>query len=151
MQEKTEHIYIVHVLLAHHWCQIISCSNNTTIWLRVCRTPIVSPATLKEFFFYISVIFVTLDRNRFGTESHSTTGHAWIKAINKRKTKTSLYSILWSDFVCVCGCVACVCLTNGRPFPVDTTSHSHGFFSIVISLIKMILFTGTQLAPAIFH
>ena len=38
-----------------------------------------------------------------------------------------------------------------RPFPVDTTPHIPGSFSIVIPLIKVILFTGTQLAPATFH
>lgn len=68
------------------------------------------------------------------------------------------FKSLWDFIICVCvracacGCErVCVCVTHERPFPVDTTPHIPGSFSIVIPLIKVILFTGTQLAPATFH
>lgn len=73
---------------------------------------------------------------------------------NKVSTKAlcSFKSLL--DFImCVFVWRVCVreCVTHERPLPVDTTPHIPGSFSIVIPLIKVILFTGTQLAPATFH
>lgn len=68
------------------------------------------------------------------------------------------FKSLWDFIICVCVracayvyvCVS-VCVKHEGPFPVDSTPHIPGSFSIVSPLIKVILFTGTQLAPATFH